>query len=155
MQWIARVALDGNQALVRPLRHEASQSFCLGLYLTDSGWDLDESTRCVIHCRHVGLAGQSASRWLTHGGRYKVRSCQPQPVSHSASPPCERLWLINCATGCVWSEWSGVACLTASVRYRSAEIHSFIRRASNNSTTMREIVHIQAGQCGNQIGSKV
>lgn len=33
----------------------------------------------------------------------------------------------------------------------------FIIVFSNSSTvnTMREIVHIQAGQCGNQIGSKV
>ena len=30
-----------------------------------------------------------------------------------------------------------------------------VRGRSRTSTKMREIVHIQAGQCGNQIGAKV
>lgn len=54
------------------------------------------------------------------------------------------------------------ACKT--VTDRAPAVHSFLERRVKrlkllvfylSYTTMREIVHIQAGQCGNQIGAKV
>ena len=51
-------------------------------------------------------------------------------------------------TRCGWSP-------SRSVEPEPAIRRKEVRGRSRTSTNMREIVHIQAGQCGNQIGAKV
>lgn len=48
-----------------------------------------------------------------------------------------------------------VQSISASVILFDGYLKEFVAFRRQNNVRMREIVHIQAGQCGNQIGAKV
>jgi hypothetical protein len=84
--------------------------------------------RAILPCRRV------SSGWMP-GGRWNASHLRAAPPHHNAS--ALNLFVVVAEHIC---------CYTSKTK-QSPQRHT-------NSVKMREIVHVQAGQCGNQIGAK-